>query len=237
MANPPAFQFYANDFITGTQDLEIEEVGIYIRLLCYQWDKGSLPIEEKRLCRIAGCDFETFKKAWVILGLKFSSPDGTSLKNSRLERTREEQVAYREKQRLNGIKGGRPRKEETQTITQTKPKNNPTVNPNHNPKITSSSSSSIIKEIYKENEAVEEAFSEFVKMRTKIKKPVTDRSEKMLRKTLNELSQGNDDLKVKIIERSILKNYLDFYPLDGNGKYSSNKNIIDFDSVDAEQFK
>jgi uncharacterized protein YdaU (DUF1376 family) len=139
MATAPAFQFYANDFIAGTQDLSAEEVGIYMRLLCYQWDKGHLPSDENRLSRIAGCDILTFKKAWVFLGFKFSVNNGEFIQNPRLEKTREEQEAFRVKQRLNGSKGGRPKKIETQTITQTKPKQNP----NHNPNETSSSSSSI----------------------------------------------------------------------------------------------
>ena len=71
MAKAPAFQFYANDFITGTQDWSIEEVGIYIRLLCYQWDHGFIPEDKNRLARIAGCDKEAVEKAWVILGYKF----------------------------------------------------------------------------------------------------------------------------------------------------------------------
>jgi uncharacterized protein YdaU (DUF1376 family) len=36
MNKPPAFQFYADDFLGGTIDLTTEEVGAYIRLLCFQ---------------------------------------------------------------------------------------------------------------------------------------------------------------------------------------------------------
>jgi uncharacterized protein YdaU (DUF1376 family) len=128
MATSPSFQFYANDFITGTQDWSIEEVGIYIRLLCYQWDKGSLPIEEKRLSRICGCDLDSFKKAWVYVGLKFLDKNNNTLQNERLEQIRQQQLEYREKQRLNGLKGGRPKNIEA--------KNNPLVNPNKSQTIT-----------------------------------------------------------------------------------------------------
>ncbi len=52
---PPAFQFYPDDFIGGTCDLSAVDVGAYIRLLCYQWNRGSIPVEETgRLERIAG---------------------------------------------------------------------------------------------------------------------------------------------------------------------------------------
>ena len=148
MAKAPAFQFYASDFLTDTQSWEAIEVGIYIRLLSNQWVNGSLPNDLKRLSRIAGCDFEEIKKAWVILGYKFSVQNGNELMNDKLEYVREEQHRFREKQHQNGIKGGRPLKTETQT----KPKNNPTVNPNKTqtetqtkPLHTSSSNKEIIK--------------------------------------------------------------------------------------------
>lgn len=150
MAGTPAFQFYAKDFSTATQSWSTEEVGIYIRLLCFQWDTGFLPNDPSRLARICGCSLDEFKKAWVFVGLKFSEFENGIIKNSRLEKTREEQEAYREKQRLNGLKGGRPKNTETQN----KPKENPVVNPNNNPsgnpKETSSPSPSNKKEINKE---------------------------------------------------------------------------------------
>jgi len=36
MSKPPAFQFYASDFLVDTIDLSNEELGAYVRLLCYQ---------------------------------------------------------------------------------------------------------------------------------------------------------------------------------------------------------
>ena len=139
MAKAPAFQFYASDFLTDTQSWETEEVGIYIRLLANEWVNGPLPNDEKRLARIAGCDTETFKNHWVIVGFKFLVNGEGELYNEKLEGLRYEDNAFREKQRLNGSKGGRPRKTETQK----KPNENPKVNPKHNPNESSSSSSSI----------------------------------------------------------------------------------------------
>jgi len=37
------FKFYPSDFLVGTSFMTNEEVGIYIRMLIYQWDKGSIP--------------------------------------------------------------------------------------------------------------------------------------------------------------------------------------------------
>ena len=49
----PAFQLYVADFINGTITMNNEEVGVYIRYLCYEWDKGGLPDNETLLARIA----------------------------------------------------------------------------------------------------------------------------------------------------------------------------------------
>lgn len=138
----PAFQFYVKDFISGTVHMTSEEVGAYIRLLCFQWEHGSIPDDKKVLIRISGA-----KKGAIDEVLKKFKQTEQGLINLRLNVTREEQLAYREKQRLNGGKGGRP-KNETQI--------NPVVNfgllnsePNTEPKKSSSpSSSSSINNIY-----------------------------------------------------------------------------------------
>ena len=44
----PAFMFYADDFLAGTLEMSQEEVGQYIRLLCHQWNRGSIPVETER---------------------------------------------------------------------------------------------------------------------------------------------------------------------------------------------
>lgn len=128
----PAFQFYPKEFMLATQSWSVEEVGIYIKLLCFQWDNGSLPNDLKRLSRIAGLEYDLFEKAWVLVGLKFLCGFDGFLRNQRLELVRDEQEAFKQKQRLNGIKGGRPKKEnptETQSISQTKANTKPKAKP------------------------------------------------------------------------------------------------------------
>ena len=91
MNRPPAFQFYADDFIGGTVDLSAEDVGAYIRLLCYQWGRGAIPASKAAIDRVAGCDVSSEVLA------KF--PDG---KNHRMERERLKQDEWREKCRKGG---------------------------------------------------------------------------------------------------------------------------------------
>lgn len=91
MNKPPAFQFYADDFIGGTVCFSAQEVGAYMRLLCYQWGNGSIPNDAKTLKRIAGVS--------VSKSVQLKFPNGI---NPRLEAERQKQQLYREKQAAKG---------------------------------------------------------------------------------------------------------------------------------------
>ena len=124
----PAFQFYPDDFIGGTVDLSTEEVGAYIRLLCYQWGRGAIPTTKIALDRVAGCAVSD-----AVLE-KFPN-----CKNKRLEKERKKQREYRAKQAINGAKGGRPRKPNPNPslsfgLSQTEPKkSSPSPSPSPSP--------------------------------------------------------------------------------------------------------
>jgi len=108
----PAFQLYAQDFLTGVMDLTMEERGVYITLLCKQWsvnDTNGIP--KKRLRLFLGYDWENLPE---MVKEKFID-NGDYFYNKRLLQIVLDQNSFREKQRLNGLKGGRPK-------TQKKPK-------------------------------------------------------------------------------------------------------------------
>lgn len=139
MKPSPAFQFYPQDFLVGTADLTSEEVGGYIRLLCYQWAKGSLPNDDKKLMQLSGIS------DGLSLGnvsVKFRLCPDNLRRNDRLEAVRLEQEEYRRKQAENGQKGGNPNFKVGKKNPYYKPKDNPPDNPEHNPKINPSPSSS-----------------------------------------------------------------------------------------------
>jgi hypothetical protein len=91
---PPAFQFYADDFLAGVADMTQSEVGAYILLLCSQWSRGEIPQDQARCAMIAKGEVSPF-----VFG-KF--PNG---KNNRLEKVRREQDDYRTAQSSNGKVG------------------------------------------------------------------------------------------------------------------------------------
>lgn len=76
MAKDPAFLFYTNDFISGTQFFTDEQVGIYIRLLCAQHQHGRL--SEKHMVHIC----KTYDKD---IFSKFTKDSEGNWYNERLE--------------------------------------------------------------------------------------------------------------------------------------------------------
>jgi len=111
----PAFQFYADDFIGGTVVLTAEDVGAYMRLLCYQWGNGAIPSRKELVDRIAGC----------VVGPDVMSKfnDG---KNPRMEREREKQAEYRSQQSAKGKASAQARFNRGSTVVQ--PSGAPEVN-------------------------------------------------------------------------------------------------------------
>lgn len=135
MNKPPAFQFYADDFIAGVADMTQNEVGAYIMLLAHGWNTGGLKAgDNERLKILAKGEISDH-----VLG-KFKLKNGRLL-NPRQEKERKKQSEYRDKQRINGALGGRPTGKPKPNpslsfgLTQTEPKkSSPSPSPSPSPK-------------------------------------------------------------------------------------------------------
>ena len=99
----------------------------------------------------------------------------------------------------------------------------------------------VIKEYIYNSERFLETYDDFKKMRKTIKKPMTERAEKLLLKKLEEMTNGDEETAIKILEQSILYNWQGIFELkgenDGNGKRKfntgySNKNDKHSEKVD-----
>jgi hypothetical protein len=101
MAQDPAFLFYSSDFLSGVQDLTMEERGQYITLLCLQHQKGHLTEKMIRLC----CGNAT---ADVLA--KFRQDENGLFFNERLKIEVGKRKAHAEKQRTRAIDGWKKRK-------------------------------------------------------------------------------------------------------------------------------
>ena len=118
----PAFLFYSSDFITGTIELTDEEVGQYIKMMCYQHQKGHLSDELiKRL----------IPNISEFVLQKFIQDKQGNYYSKRLEEEIEKRSKHKEKQQINGSRGGRPKKpNENPNETQQQPKQKPLENEN-----------------------------------------------------------------------------------------------------------
>ena len=66
---------------------------------------------------------------------------------------------------------------------------------------------------YPNDETLDRAFADYVDMRKKIKKPMTDKAIDLAIKKLDELSCGDNDIAVKIINQSIMNSWQGLFPL------------------------
>ena len=127
-----AWYLFTEDFVAGTQHLTNEEIGIYIRLLCYNWNKrcSGVPCDNMTYYRIASCFTESEKASCHKILEQFFIQVGEHFQN---ERQLQEYLYINkriEASKINGKLGGRPKKPSqnpptpTTTPTITKTKNN-----------------------------------------------------------------------------------------------------------------
>ena len=98
------FPLFYQKFLTSTTGWKDEEVGAYLRLLIYQYDKGSIPSDMKSLSRIG----TSVKKNWPFLKKKFIKNGEGNLINSVMDAIREKRLEVSANLSKNGKKGGRP---------------------------------------------------------------------------------------------------------------------------------
>lgn len=134
MANSPAFQFYAAEYLAdeNVQLMSLEEEGCYIRLMAFCWREGSIPSDLEKLSRL--CKGASTTVLGVVAQCFEVSPSSSSrLVHKRLEAERKKQAEWREKSSMGGKKGA-----ETKRLRVVEP----TLQPNG---YSSSSSSSSLK--------------------------------------------------------------------------------------------
>jgi hypothetical protein len=95
MSKDPAFLFYSSDFLTGTALMSDEQIGKYIKLLCYQHQMGHL--SERDMLKIC----KTYDED---IFCKFEKDENGLYYNVRLQQEVEKRKAYSESRRQNRIK-------------------------------------------------------------------------------------------------------------------------------------
>ena len=116
-----AWYLFTEDFIAGTSHLSNEERGVYITLLCWNWNKRciGLPKDIDTVKRIAGCYTESEKIACEKILKEFFVEMDDHYQN---ERQLQEYLYIRKRidaSKVNGKLGGRPKKPSTNPPTTT----------------------------------------------------------------------------------------------------------------------
>lgn len=123
-----AWYLFTEDFVAGTQHLTNEQIGVYIRLLCWNWNKRckGIPLDPNSHYRIANCITEQEKISCNEVIKQFFVEVQDHYQN---ERQLQEYLFITkriEASKINGRLGGRPKKprQNPPTLTPT-----PTIKP------------------------------------------------------------------------------------------------------------
>ena len=116
-----AWYLFTEDFVAGTQHLTNQEIGIYIRLLCWNWNKrcAGLPNDVNTIFRIANCITDSEKFSCEKIIKEFF----VEIKNHWQNERQLQEFLYITKRieasKENGKLGGRPKKPSTNPPTST----------------------------------------------------------------------------------------------------------------------
>ena len=113
---PPAFQFYPADFLADERVMTMtnQELGCYIKLICYCWREGSIPCDVNKIARLCGENGLAMAELWLSLSPCFTEAvvpdyDEKRLIQKRLEKERQKQAKYRLDREKAGQKGAEVR--------------------------------------------------------------------------------------------------------------------------------
>lgn len=190
MAKDPAFLFYTNDFISGTQFFTNEEVGLYIRLLCAQHQHGRLSEKQvKIICN--SLDNEVLNK--------FTKDEQGLYYNERLESEIEKRSKFSLSRSANRLG-------KTKDTTKPPKKKNTRKTYDYHMEDENENKDKVISEY-------DIAFKNYVEMRTKKKTPTTENAISLIKLELERLAPRNENKQIQILNQSIMRGWTGVFPL------------------------
>ncbi len=200
MAKDPAVLLYTSDFLSGTYSMTNEEVGMYIRLLCLQHQKGKL--SEK--------DMQSICKAYVEdVYSKFEKVDGYYI-NKRMYEEAEKRSKFTESRRNNAKVKHKHNHMQEHMLNHME---------NENEDVNKDDNINVLIYPNSEFEKIWKGWIEYKKAehKEKFKSPKTEQT--AINK-LVELSNGNSEIASKIVNHSIANRY--------KGLFAINENKVNF---------
>ena len=107
MSQPPAFQFYARDWLMSTRHLTLDARAVYLDLLCLSWDQDGLPSDLHETLGYLAVTKQKFDRLWPLIECKWERAKDGRWRNSRQEKQREELAELRRKRAEAGARGGK----------------------------------------------------------------------------------------------------------------------------------
>lgn len=105
--------FYPSDWDRKTKHLDCEQDGAYFRLVRYSWQNGPIPDDDLRISAILGLPRGRWAKMRPVIA-EFFVIAGGLWRHERVEEERGRAERIADRNRINGAKGGRPRKTQSE---------------------------------------------------------------------------------------------------------------------------
>lgn len=218
MAKDPAFLFYPGDWLGGTLGMSFEEKGAYIELLMLQFNRGHMT--EHMIRQVVGQNWEAIRS-------KFITDENGLYFNQRLEIEKENRKAFTESRRNNILGKNQYSKKEKKKAHKTKDmKGHMTTHmedENEDENINKDlDKNEDQKNLAKTENSVSSQIDPFVLIWDKWKKFKKDQfrfsykseeSEKLAKQELLNLSGGNPEIALGIVNQSMAKGYKGLFEL------------------------
>lgn len=158
MSKPDTWMpLYIGDYLQDTTRLSTEQHGAYLLLIMDYWTNGPLPDDDTSLAQVTRLQPAIWKKHRPALSRLFHIADG-EWHHKRINEELEKASQFIAKQKANGAKGGRPKKNPNKS--QEKPMGFDRDNPNDNPNKSPSPSPSQVNHPTIEGSSVDQPSSE-----------------------------------------------------------------------------
>ena len=227
------YKFNIADYRKDTGHLSTIEHGIFRQLIdWYYLDEQPIPLETQMVSRRLRLGFDDIIFLENVLS-DFFQKTAKGYVHKRIEFEIREYHEQAEKNKINGKRGGRPKK--TQSVISGLPdesQNNPNHKPltiNHKPK---KEKVAIAPSVWPEWIPLETWYA-FLEMRKKIKKPPTEKAVELLLAKLKKFKDAGQDIQA-ILEKSITSNWQDVFEIKENKSFAQQAADVARSTVPAQ---
>jgi len=198
MAKDPALLFYTSDFLSGTFTMSDEQVGKYIRLLCFHHQKADYLTEQDMLSICKAYDEQIWNK--------FQKQDGKYFNNRlMIETKRRNNYTESRRKNANSVKNENESAENEAHAT---------AYAKHMETVTETITETIILNVFNNaSQEFQKLWDEWKTYKAKEHKfkYKSERSERSSLKELHEMSMGDEVVATHIIEQSIANGWKGFF--------------------------